>query len=118
MVFTASFFFFFFFFFWPFRAARAAYGGSQARGLIRAVVAALHHSHSSARSEHSSLQRRILDPLSEARDQTRNLMVSSRIRFHCTTTRTPVYCLFLVKEFIKKSVRTQPRIDLQGDPAE
>ena len=67
---------------------------------------------------HSSWQRRILDPLSEARDQTRNLMVSSRIRFHCTTTRTPVYCLFLVKEFIKKSVRTQPRIDLQGDPAE
>jgi len=28
-----------------------AYGGSQARGLIRAIAAGLHHSHSNARSE-------------------------------------------------------------------
>ena len=28
-----------------------AYGGSQARGRIRAVAAGLHHSHSNARSE-------------------------------------------------------------------
>ena len=34
-----------------FRAATTAYGGSQARGLIGAKVADLHHSHSSARSE-------------------------------------------------------------------
>ena len=32
------------------RAAPAAYGGSQAKGLIRAVAAGLCHSHSNARS--------------------------------------------------------------------
>ena len=34
-----------------FRAALKAYGGSQGRGLIGAVAAILHHSHSNARSE-------------------------------------------------------------------
>ena len=46
--------FFFFFFFGLFAFSRAApvvYGGSQARGLIRAVAASLHHSHSNAGSE-------------------------------------------------------------------
>ena len=38
---------------------------------------------------HSSWQRWILNPLSETRDQTRNLMVPSQICFHCTTTGTP-----------------------------
>ena len=33
------------------RATTSAYGGSQARGLIGAVAAVLHHSHSNARSE-------------------------------------------------------------------
>ena len=33
---------------------------------------------------HSSWQHRILNPLSQARDQTRNLMVPSRICFRCT----------------------------------
>ena len=37
--------FFFFFFFCLFRAAPAAYGGSQARGPIGAPAAGLHHSH-------------------------------------------------------------------------
>ena len=75
-----------------FRATPAAYGSSQARGPIRAIVANLHHSHSNIRSEphlrptHSSRQRRILDPLSEAKDRTRNRRVPSRIGFHCTTT--------------------------------
>ena len=32
--------------FCPFRAIPTAYGGSQARGLIGAVVTGLHHSHS------------------------------------------------------------------------
>ena len=45
---NTSFFFFFFFFFFlvflSFRAAAVAYGSSQARGLIRAVTASLHHS--------------------------------------------------------------------------
>ena len=42
---------FFFFFCLFFRAAPAAYGGSQARGRIGAVAAGLYHSHSNARSK-------------------------------------------------------------------
>ena len=38
---------------------------------------------------HSSWQRQILNPLSEARDRTRVLMNTSRIRFRHTTTGTP-----------------------------
>ena len=34
-----------------FRAVPTAYGGSQARGLIGATAASLHHSHSNARTE-------------------------------------------------------------------
>ena len=41
----------FFFFFLLFGAPPAAYGGSQARGLIRATAASLHRSHSNTRSE-------------------------------------------------------------------
>ena len=41
----------FFSFFCLFRAAPAAYGGSQSRGLIGAVSAGLYHSHSNAGSE-------------------------------------------------------------------
>ena len=37
---------------------------------------------------HSSRQSRILNPLSQTRDRTRNLMVPSRIRFRCATTGT------------------------------
>ena len=62
---------FFFLVFCCFRAPPAAYGGSQARGLIGATAAGRHPSNT--RSEprlrptpHSSRQRRILDPLSEA----------------------------------------------------
>ena len=40
-----------FFFFCLFKAIPAAYGGSQARGLIRAAAAGLHHSHSNFKSE-------------------------------------------------------------------
>ena len=39
---------FFFFFFVFSKAVPTAYGGSQARGLIGAVAAGLHHSHSNA----------------------------------------------------------------------
>ena len=38
---------------------------------------------------HSSQQCWILNPLSESRDQTRKLMVPSRIRFCCAMTGTP-----------------------------
>ena len=53
------------------RAASAACGGSQARGLIRAVATGLHQSHSNAdlsricNLHHSSRQRWMLNPLSE-----------------------------------------------------
>ena len=43
--------FLFFFFFCLLRAPLVAYGGSQARGQIRAVAASLHHSHSNTRSK-------------------------------------------------------------------
>ena len=44
-------FFVIFNFFMSFRATLSAYGGSQARGRIRAVAAGLHHSHRNARSK-------------------------------------------------------------------
>ena len=43
--------FFSFFFLFFLRTAPVAFGGSQARGRIRAAVAGLHHRHSNARSE-------------------------------------------------------------------
>ena len=68
-----------------FRAAPVAYGGSQARGRIRPTpqpqkcwIRA-----SSVTYTHSSQQRRILNPLSRARDRTRNLLVARGIRFRC-----------------------------------
>ena len=84
-----------------FRAVLAAYGGSQARGLIGAVAASLHQSYSNARAQcicnlhDSSWQCQILNPLSEARDRTCNHMVPSQIRFRCCATMgTPVFYLF------------------------
>ena len=68
------------FLFLLFRATCTAYGSSQARGRIRAIVASLHH---------SSQQHWIPDPLSEARDGTRFLMIISWICFPCATTGTP-----------------------------
>ena len=58
------------FFFFLFRAAPTAYGSSQARRQIGAKVAGLHH---------SSQHRQILNPVSEARDQTHVLMDASQV---------------------------------------
>ena len=74
-------FFIYFFVFGLFRAEPTTYGNSQARGRIGAVPTGLRHSHSNARSEphlwhHSSRQRRILNPLNEARNRTCVLMDS------------------------------------------
>ena len=89
---------FYFFIFLLLRAAPKAYGGSQARGLIGAVSAGLPHSHSNAGSnpclQPTPQQHQILNPLSEARDRTCNLVVPSRIRFHCATTGTPLLTIF------------------------
>ena len=65
-------------------AAPAAYRGSQARGPIGAVAAG--HSHVGDPSHvcnlhHSSQQHQILNPLSEARNQTCILMDASQIHF-------------------------------------
>ena len=62
----------FVFIFLLFRAAPMAYGASQVKVQIRAAAASLCH---------SSGQCWIHNLLSEARDRTRNLMVTSRIRF-------------------------------------
>ena len=78
-----------------FRAASTAYGSSQARGQIGAVAAA--YTTATATRDpscvcdlhHSSRQCQILNPLSEARDQTHILMDTGRICFYCSTMGTP-----------------------------
>ena len=65
-----------FYFIYLFRAASVAHGGSQARGWIGAAATSLNH---------SSLQRRILNPLSKAGDQTCILTDASQIRFRWAT---------------------------------
>ena len=80
------------FLFCLFRAAPEAYGGSQASGRIRAVAAratAMPDPSRVCSLHHSSRQCQTLNPLSEARDGTRNLMVPSQIRFCCATIGTP-----------------------------
>ena len=75
-----------------FRATPEAYQSSRARGQIRAAAARLCHSHSNAGSQQCLQPTPQLtatpdpDPLSKARDGTRNLMDPSRIRFYCATT--------------------------------
>ena len=68
------------------RAAPTVYGGSQARGLIRAVVAPAYTTATETQDPscvcdlyHSSQQRQNFNPLGEARDGTRNLIVPSRV---------------------------------------
>ena len=79
--------FFFFFCFFCFRVTPMAYGGSQARGPIGAVVTGLCHSHSNARfKSHLWPKPQLMampDPnsVSKARDWTRILMVTSQIHF-------------------------------------
>ena len=85
---------FFLFFFLIFRVAPTAYGASHARGRIGAA-AGVYTTATATRDpsrichlHHSSRKRRIPDPLGQARDRTRNLMVPSWIRFHWATVRT------------------------------
>ena len=79
-----------------FRATPVAYGGSQARGRIGATAAGLHHSHSYSQIWATSVtyitaqgNARILNPLSEARDRTCNLMNPGRIHFRRAMMGTP-----------------------------
>ena len=65
-------------------------GSSQARGLIRAVAAGPIPQQCQIQAvsdlHHSSQQHWIPNSISEGRNQTRNLMIPSRIGFHCATT--------------------------------
>ena len=73
---------------------------SRLGGLIGATAAGLRQSHSHARFEPclwptpQLLQHWILNPLSEAKERTRNLMVPSQIHFHCSMTGTPKITTF------------------------
>ena len=104
-----------FWFLWGFfgllRGTPVAYGSSQARGWIGAAAASLHRSHSNSGSNHvchlyrSSQQRRICNPLNEARDQTRVLMDTSRVHYHWATTRTPSTDVFRTQ--FNQTLKTQ-----------
>jgi len=72
-------------FFFLFRATPEAFGGSQARGLVGATAASLHH---------ISQQCHILNPLSGARDLTQILMDTSWVHYCLSTVGTP-NCLVL-----------------------
>ena len=71
-------------FFFLFRATPTAYGSSLVRGRIRTAHTSLCHSHSNLGSgpHHSSRQHRILNPLSQARDQNCVLMDTSWVHYH------------------------------------
>ena len=87
-----------FLFFVFFRATPAAYGGSQARGSNR----------SCSRWPTPQPQRHgILNPLSEARDRTHNLMVPSQIRFRCATTRTPELVILKTSSAVKQGEKIE-----------
>ena len=88
----------FYLFFLLFRIAPAAYGGSQVRGRTEATAVGLCHNHTAMQDpshvcdlHHNSRQRWIHNPLSEARDQSCNLMVASWICFYTATKGTSFY---------------------------
>ena len=83
-----------------------AYRSSQASGLIGAIAANLRHSHSNS-NKGSELYLRptqltampdSYNPLSEARDQTRILMDTGQVHFHCATMGT-LYSVFLCRVY-------------------
>ena len=89
--------FFFFFFFlgldpWHMKVPRLGVQ-SELQLLVYATTTATPDPSHICELHHSPWQCGILNPLSEARDWIRNLMVPSRICFHCATTGTP-FCFF------------------------
>ena len=78
-----------------------AYGGSQARGQIRAVAAGLYHGHNNADPSHvcylhhSSWQCRILNPLSKTRDPICILMDASQIHWPLSHDGNSNFLIFL-----------------------
>ena len=81
-----------------------AYGSSQARGQIGATATATPDLSRICDLHHRSQHRWILNPLREARDRIRSLMVTSLICFHCATTGTQVCILLKNRVFFTKSV--------------
>ena len=91
-----------FIYFLLFGAPPAAYGGSQA-GVQSELHLPAYITATAPRDpshicnlHHSSQQRQIFNPLSEARDRTHNLIVPSRVRFLCAVTGTPKAILNVV----------------------
>jgi len=84
-----------------------AYGGSQTRGLNRAVPPGLHQSHSNTGSEPRLRPTSQLmaspdpNPLSKVRDPTNNLIIPSQIHFRCATMETPRKCFYLARNALK-----------------
>ena len=78
-----------------FRSESETHGASQARGRMELQLPAYTTTTATrdpsrvCNLHHSSWQHWTLNPLSEARDRTHNLMVPSWIRFLCATTGTP-----------------------------
>ena len=88
-----------YFFFLLFRAAPMAYGDSQARGRSCSCWPTPEtQQRCDCDLHHSSRKCRILNPLSEARGQTCDLMVPSRICVRCTTMGTP-WVYFWIKKY-------------------
>ena len=104
--------FLFFGFFLLFRATPAAYGVSRVgvqlelQQLAYSTATATRDPNHVCDLHHGSQQRWILNPLSEARDGTHNLMVPSRIRFHCATMGTPSFDFFLFLNIKHLHVKT------------
>ena len=78
-------------------AAFMAYGNFQAKGQIELWLSAYTTATATwdpshlFNLHHRAWQLGILNPLSEAREQTGILMDTSWVHFHCTTTGTPIY---------------------------
>ena len=89
-------------FFHLFRAASVAYGGSQARDLIGAILMAYTTATATPGPSnicdlhHNSQQHWLLDPLSKARNQTHNFMVPSQIHYRCAMMGTPILLCFVL----------------------
>ena len=105
--------FFIFCLFRLFRATPAAYGGSQARDLIRAVAAGLRHSHARSKPRLQPTPQLMatpdVNPLSKARDRTLNLMVPSRVRFRCAMMGTPRHIILHFTTLILSFLLCQER---------
>ena len=106
-----SFYFFKFFYFLLFRATPLAYGGSQARGPIRATAAGSQYSQHqiqawSATYTTAHWNTGSFNPLSKAGNQTCVVMDASQIRFHWATTGTPHLAFLEAEEPVRKSHHT------------